>query len=263
MTKKEFLERMANAYDMGLINDKSIAIVYRWLDAVMRLEGGQFNYWVDFLEAEKFRTENFAGHKILANDKEGYQAIQLSAILKHPCQKCAVDPQAWHTRFAFCNHKEEKPIAYAKNVRIEKGNLVADVTLTKKGKKLQKELQENANIPTTPVFSDELPPHGINCKCVIIEDKAYCKRHQLRHGQKYSSCLTGGIPSFYIWLKFQKNKDTAIGDIARDIMQDKEFPKKANQSTQLKYLEEHEASDNAIDAFKKAWRHYEEYKKSL
>ena len=98
---------MGNAWDLKLINEKSIAILYRWIDAIMRLEGGQIHYWVDFLEAEKSRTLNFAGYKTLANDKEGYEAVHFTAILQHPCQKCAIDPEAWHTRFAFCNHKDE------------------------------------------------------------------------------------------------------------------------------------------------------------
>lgn len=31
---------------------------------------------------------------------------ELAAILTHPCQQCAEDPEAWHTRQAFCQHRK-------------------------------------------------------------------------------------------------------------------------------------------------------------
>lgn len=77
-----------------------------WLDAIMRFEGGQINYWYEFLEQEYKRLDRFANQKTLANDHHGYQVIQLAAILTHPCQLCATDTQAWHTRSGFCPHKK-------------------------------------------------------------------------------------------------------------------------------------------------------------
>lgn len=108
MTKKEFLARMANAYDMHLCTPEVLHLASKWTDGVMRLEGGQYHYWCDLMEDEAVRTQRFANNKVLANDEVGYKVIQLMAILNHHCQKCAVDPQAWHTRGAFCNHKEDK-----------------------------------------------------------------------------------------------------------------------------------------------------------
>lgn len=105
MTKQEFLDRMANAWDMGLCTPITLALADSWCDAIMRFEGGQLRYWVDFLEQESKRLEGFDHRSTLANDRIGYQVIQLMAILSHHCQKCAVDPQAWHTRSGFCNHK--------------------------------------------------------------------------------------------------------------------------------------------------------------
>jgi len=107
LTKENLFKRFETAYKMGLLNPEVFNLMERQIDAVMRLEGGQFHYWVDFLEAEKRRTENFAGHKVLAGDVMGYKAIQLMAILTHQCQKCAEDPKAWHTRAAFCEHKDK------------------------------------------------------------------------------------------------------------------------------------------------------------
>lgn len=108
MTKQDFLARMANAYDMGLCKPEVLKLAERWTDGVMRLEGGQFHYWHELMEAEFERLERFASHKVLANDVVGYKVIQLMAVLTHPCQKCAVSPDAWHTRTAFCDHRNKK-----------------------------------------------------------------------------------------------------------------------------------------------------------
>lgn len=105
MTKKDFLARCSNAFDMGLCFPEILQLAERWTDGVMRYEGGQIHYWQELMEDEFKRLERFASHKVLANDQVGYKVIQLMAILTHPCQKCAVDPKAWHTRAGFCNHK--------------------------------------------------------------------------------------------------------------------------------------------------------------
>lgn len=110
MTKDEFLKRCANAYDMGLTKD--LWLMREWCDAIMRYEAGiseardhQMHYFRDFIEREKERTHNFRNDSVLANDEAGYKIIVLTSLLAHPCQKCAEDPTAWHTRYAFCEHK--------------------------------------------------------------------------------------------------------------------------------------------------------------
>src|SRR4051794_7380578 len=108
MTKKQTFNRFETAYKMGLLNEGTFALMDRFIDAVTRLEGGQFNYWIAFLETEKFRTRDFTSDKTLGNDKEAYQAIQFMAILTHPCQVCAENTEAWHTRSGFCPHRKEK-----------------------------------------------------------------------------------------------------------------------------------------------------------
>jgi hypothetical protein len=81
-----------------------------WLDIVMRYEHGYFNedtiqlkIFDGLMDYERKRTKNFT--KTLAGDKEGYSLIKLASLLAHPCQKCAEDKNAWHTRWAFCAHK--------------------------------------------------------------------------------------------------------------------------------------------------------------
>jgi len=104
MTKQQFLKRMGNAYDMKLCEPMVLAIAENWCDSVMRLEGGQLRYWARFLQEEEERLNGFDSRECLANDKIGYKVIQLMAIMTHHCQKCAVDPKAWHTRSGFCDH---------------------------------------------------------------------------------------------------------------------------------------------------------------
>lgn len=108
ITKDEFLARCANAYEMGLIDPGQMALMERWLDFVMRFEHtllshgqSQGIYAMDFLEGERARLNG----STLANDSSGYGLIRFAAILSHPCQECAADPTAWHTRSAFCEHK--------------------------------------------------------------------------------------------------------------------------------------------------------------
>lgn len=105
MTKQEFLDRCATAYDMGLCSDEIIHHIERVYDALHRLEGGQFHYFYDYLEAEANRTQRFSDHMSLANDTLGYDGIRLLAIMTHPCQVCATDKDAWHTRSGLCPHK--------------------------------------------------------------------------------------------------------------------------------------------------------------
>lgn len=108
MTKEQFLARCGNAYDAGLCTPEQLRLLDRWLDFVMRFEGGQMAYVAEFIEQESRRTNHFHRHGTLANDGDGYALIQLAAILTHPCQSCATEPEhkAWWTRPAFCEHKK-------------------------------------------------------------------------------------------------------------------------------------------------------------
>lgn len=105
MTRDHFLARCATAFDMGLVTVESLGLLERWIDCVLRLEGGQLQYVATFLEAETERTNHF--QRTLANDPGGYGLVRLAALLSHPCQQCATNPEAWHTRAAFCPHQGE------------------------------------------------------------------------------------------------------------------------------------------------------------
>lgn len=110
MTKDEFLARCDNAWEIGLCTPERLRLMERWLDFVLRFEGGQMCYAVDFLEQEMRRNGGPTGTGAigkLAGDDDGYALIQLAAILTHRCQACATDSGAWHTRQAFCQHKEQ------------------------------------------------------------------------------------------------------------------------------------------------------------
>lgn len=104
LTKEQILARVSTAIDMGLMTQKHMALLDKWLDFVNRFEGGQMSSVAEFLESERRRTGNFG--RTLASDTEGYALIRLAAILSHPCQRCAEDPNEWHTRSAFCPHKQ-------------------------------------------------------------------------------------------------------------------------------------------------------------
>ncbi len=105
MKKQEFLKRCETIYDMGLATDEVLSLLSRWTDAMLRLQGGQIDSFISTMEEERQRTNRFSGGETLANDVVGYKVIQLCAVFKHNCQKCAEDKNAWHTRPAFCNHR--------------------------------------------------------------------------------------------------------------------------------------------------------------
>lgn len=111
LTKDQFLARCANAWDMGLCTPERLALLREWVDAILRFEGGQTYNWAQFIAQEMDRNgrrpTSVGGFGALAGDEDGYALVQLTALLAHHCQDCAVDPHAWHTRGAFCPHRKE------------------------------------------------------------------------------------------------------------------------------------------------------------
>ena len=111
MTRAEFLARCGTVYDMGLTAEEQLLLLDRWIDLVLRLEyclfdqGDQIHYVWQSLEAERKRIGERGN--TLANDEAGYNLVRMAAVLSHPCQECATDPNAWHTRTAFCSHREK------------------------------------------------------------------------------------------------------------------------------------------------------------
>ncbi len=114
LTKTEWFARCETIFDMGLLTAERIKLLERWLDFVLRYEGvhfgetGQHRHLADFNEMEQHRIRTNNG-LVLASDADGYALIRAAAILAHPCQKCAVDRNAWHTRVESCPHQQVKP----------------------------------------------------------------------------------------------------------------------------------------------------------
>ncbi len=67
---------------------------------------------------------------------------------------------------------------------------------------------------------------------------------------------------FKTWLKHFLKDDSAFGDLARDIGDDSEFPKKNKYDIILYYLQRQNAISDCITTFENAWREYQ-YSKLL
>lgn len=139
MTKDQFLARCALIYDTGHARPEVLRVVERACDAIMRythyaaikhlLEAQQLGdtpidaHWRwqaarqqkdifdKIIEQEVLRVTKDvspeAGYtRTLANDPEGYKAVEVGAILTHHCQLCATDPRAWWTRSGLCTHRD-------------------------------------------------------------------------------------------------------------------------------------------------------------
>ncbi|MFJ8147693.1 YozE family protein [Streptomyces sp. NPDC096048] len=65
--------------------------------------------------------------------------------------------------------------------------------------------------------------------------------------------------TFTAWLKTHADHRTAIGDLARDVSHDPDWPSGKGKQGQLDYLEERGAIDAAIETLKRAWSQYEAY----
>lgn len=120
MTKQNFLKRCETIFDMGLVSEQDESIItlsflYRATEVFMRLRHVYSKHPKFFENIKKVHQGEIAideltGHnlidisKTLANDIYSHNALEIGAILAHPCQQCAEDKNAWHTRWAFCNH---------------------------------------------------------------------------------------------------------------------------------------------------------------
>ncbi len=62
--------------------------------------------------------------------------------------------------------------------------------------------------------------------------------------------------SFRVWTRQFIDDNNAIGDLARDIDDDSNFPKKNDYNTLLNYLKDRNACDNAIQTLKESWYQY-------
>ncbi|MFD5628150.1 YozE family protein [Streptomyces sp. NPDC127072] len=69
--------------------------------------------------------------------------------------------------------------------------------------------------------------------------------------------------SFTAWLKTQADRDSGIGDLARDVARDPDWPSRRGRAGQRTYLEERGAIPAAIEMLEDAWVRYEAYQAAL
>ena len=62
--------------------------------------------------------------------------------------------------------------------------------------------------------------------------------------------------TFKKWIAKYEKQVNPIGDLARDIAEDGDFPDTNDCEKILNYLRENRACSGAIDTFKNAWRRY-------
>jgi hypothetical protein len=68
-----------------------------------------------------------------------------------------------------------------------------------------------------------------------------------------------GYVTLIRWLSQFKNDSTPVGDLARDVRFDKEFPRHSDSRKHLRdYLESMGACDSAMSIFEEAFSHYEQ-----
>ncbi|MFD6027003.1 YozE family protein [Streptomyces griseoluteus] len=65
--------------------------------------------------------------------------------------------------------------------------------------------------------------------------------------------------TFTAWLMTHADQRTAIGDLARDVSSDPDWPSRKGRQGLLDYLEERGAIDAAIETLERAWSQYEAY----
>jgi hypothetical protein len=62
--------------------------------------------------------------------------------------------------------------------------------------------------------------------------------------------------TFSRWLKNQAGRDDPVGDLARDALRDKDFPKGASLKGVLRHLLLHNACDGALRALDRAYKEF-------
>ena len=67
--------------------------------------------------------------------------------------------------------------------------------------------------------------------------------------------------SFTTWLAKQKNRDSPLGDLSRDMLEDKTWPSHDDFESYENYLYSRRAGWQGIEALKNAWKRYSAYQK--
>ncbi|WP_330289127.1 YozE family protein [Streptomyces sp. NBC_00576] len=66
--------------------------------------------------------------------------------------------------------------------------------------------------------------------------------------------------NFTAWLKTHADQRNSIGDLARDVSADPDWPSGKGRQGQLDYLEECGAITAAMETLERAWTQYEAYR---
>lgn len=100
MTKKDWLKRCENVYDLGFVDN--LIIARNGTDFLMRSKVQEV------IEDERCHQQDIVdsimkediirSKECLANDTDAYNALQAMHILTKQCQKCAESKTAWHCR---------------------------------------------------------------------------------------------------------------------------------------------------------------------
>ncbi|KQM77974.1 hypothetical protein ASE74_16420 [Pedobacter sp. Leaf216] len=112
------------------------------------------------------------------------------------------------------------------------------------GKKLKREL----GIPHIEALNEVAKKHG-------FANWTDCQR-QVLVGSETAKTEFPKL-SFTIWLKKQKNRDSPLGDLSREMNNDKNWPSHNDHQSYEDYLYSHGAGWQAIDTLKKAWKSYQ------
>ena len=117
MTRKDFFARCNTLWTLGFFENRELSTWLRLAaDSYFKLriystDSGCFKrirkHPQGNIAVEEI-TEEFAGegkNAKIVNDR-AYDVFRLACILDHPCQKCAENEKAWHTRYGFCEHAE-------------------------------------------------------------------------------------------------------------------------------------------------------------
>jgi hypothetical protein len=117
VVKRRVAVQVHNCLGIGFVKDREVTADLRAAaDAFVRFRDVYNRHPEYFAEIEKDQQGNIGVYNLtvslddkrsLANDS-AYKAVQMACILDHPCQHCAEDKAAWHTRYAFCDHKKLK-----------------------------------------------------------------------------------------------------------------------------------------------------------
>lgn len=68
--------------------------------------------------------------------------------------------------------------------------------------------------------------------------------------------------TFNEWLSRHIKRDSPLGDLARDVSSDKEFPTSNSKEEIINHLHRLNACSDAVSTFKQAWKSYQQYQKN-